>query len=128
MGTERSKYFLNYDMRKLWMPELALPQNIPFRPPAYPHKEPVMNIGRDWHGYASIGEATTMFLAGIGGLLALAAVSSYDLTGFRARQPWVNRHTSMASRSPTELLNLPPLNPPAAAEEGSDDDEGGDDY
>ena len=130
MGTERAKYFLNYDMRMMDMPELCKPSATPFHPPVYPNLEPEMNIGRDWHGYRPIQEAAIMFCAGVGGLFALAAVSSYDLTGYRGRRPWVQRSTTLPTedgvqKTPTYFLNLPPLNPP---QEGAGDEGGGDDY
>ena len=86
MGSARQKYHLNYDMRKLWCPEFMVGPSVP---PVYPHTEPILAIARDWHGYRPIKEAYFMFTLGIGSLLGLAAVSAYDLTGYRARRPWV---------------------------------------
>ena len=98
MGTPRAKYYLNYDMRKLWCPEFMRGPSVP---PVYPNLEPEMAIARDWHAYRPIKEAWLMFGLGIGGLFGLAAVSAYDVTGYRARRPWV-RAISPAPPTPAD--------------------------
>jgi hypothetical protein len=87
MGSPRQKYHLNYDMRKMWCPEFMKGPSVP---PVYPYLEPELAIGRDWHSYRPIKEAWLMFGLGVGSLFGLAAVSTYDLTGYRARRPWVS--------------------------------------
>jgi hypothetical protein len=82
-----------------------------------------MNIGKDWHGYTGIGEASKMFVGGIAVLLGLAAVSAYDVTGYRERQPWVPRHTSLPTAYEHSALQNRPL---AVVEEP--EAAGGDDY
>eukprot|EP01043_Picozoa_sp_COSAG02_P024445 COSAG02_NODE_1335_length_13197_cov_5.830279_6_plen_128_part_00 len=101
MASPRAKYYLNYDMRKMWCPEFMKGPSVP---PVYPNLEPEMAIARDWHSYRPIKEAWLMFGLGIGGLFGLAAVSAYDVTGYRARRPWVRGRSSSA---PT-LLARPP--------------------
>eukprot|EP01045_Picozoa_sp_COSAG04_P030664 COSAG04_NODE_5405_length_1629_cov_12.329412_2_plen_153_part_00 len=108
MGTPRQKYFLNYDMRKLWCPEFM---KGPSQVPLYPHTEPELAIARDWHGYRPLKEALLMFGVGIGGLFGLAAASAYDWTGYRARQPFVRR-TAQSPRPHASAPRLRPCPPP----------------
>ena len=98
MNSPRAKYHLNYDMRKLWCPEFTRGPSVPT---VYPNLEAEMAIARDWHSYRPLKEAYLMFGLGIGGLFGLAAVSAYDVTGYRARRPWVR-----ASDSPPLCLPL----------------------
>ena len=107
MGTPRQKYFLNYDMRKLWCPEFM---KGPSQVPLYPHTEPELAIARDWHGYRPLKEALLMFGVGIGGLFGLAAASAYDWTGYRARQPFVRR-TAQTTRQRAPFAPLPSPRP-----------------
>ena len=108
MGTPRQKYFLNYDMRKLWCPEFM---KGPSQVPLYPHTEPELAIARDWHGYRPLKEALLMFGVGIGGLFGLAAASTYDWTGYRARQPFVRR-TAQSRRPRASAPRSRPCPPP----------------
>ena len=98
MNSPRAKYHLNYDMRKLWCPEFTRGPSVP---PVYPNLEPEMAIARDWHSYRPLKEAYLMFGLGIGGLFGLAAVSAYDVTGYRARRPWVRASDSPPLLSPS---------------------------
>jgi hypothetical protein len=102
MGSPRAKYYLNYDMRKLWCPEFMRGPSVP---PVYPNLEPELAIARDWHSYRPMKEAWLMFGLGIGGLFGLAAVSAYDVTGYRARRPWVS---AACRRIPRRWLGLLP--------------------